>query len=139
VTLDRPFGEIESEQDGSDALEDLDMVFMGAFEARHGDWGFLLDLLYVDLSDNKAMPLDFAFRDAELETRATAFSGYALYCAAELPQVTVDVGVGFRSFSVSLDALLNADHASANRSYEADETWAVPLVAGSYRSTTNGL
>ena len=129
ATLDTPFGEVESDQGGSDALEDLDMAFMGTFEARRGPWGFLFDLLYADLSDDAATPLDLAFRDLELETRMTAFSGYALYRVAQTPRVAVDLGAGFRTFSAALTADLQAERAAEDRTYEADETWTVPLLA----------
>jgi opacity protein-like surface antigen len=129
ATLDTPFGEVESDQSGSDALEDLDMAFMGTFEARRGSWGILFDLIYADLSDDQATPLDLAFRDLEVETRVTAFSGYALYRVAETPRATVDLGVGFRTFSASLEANLKAERAAEDRNYDADEIWTVPLVA----------
>ena len=107
VRLDRPvtnkldtrFGRVESETSGSDALSDLDFAFMAALEARHGRWGLVGDLLYVDLSSEADTPLGRLFDSVETELRSTAFSGYAFYRAVEQPQFALDVGGGFRAYS----------------------------------------
>ncbi|MBU3029592.1 hypothetical protein [Paracoccus marinaquae] len=130
ATLDTALGQVEADGSGGDALEDLDMAFMGTFQARRGRWGLLLDVLYADLSDDKATPFDLAYRDVRLETRTAAVSGYALYRAYETPQLALDAGVGFRTFDVDLDAGFNSAGAAADRDVSAGDTWTVPLVAG---------
>lgn len=34
----------------SDIVDDLDMAFMGTFDARKGKWSVLLDAVYLDMS-----------------------------------------------------------------------------------------
>lgn len=129
ATVDTPVGEVESSGGGSNLLENLDMTFMGTFETRNGDWGFILDVLYVDLSDDEATPFDLAFRDVQLETRMMAASGYALYRSYETPQIVLDAGLGFRTFSVDLDTKLTSAGVVEDRDFGAEETWTVPLLA----------
>lgn len=38
-------------------LENLDLTFMGSFGARKGKWGFLTDVIYMDLEDDDNSPL----------------------------------------------------------------------------------
>lgn len=42
----------------SNIIEDLNMIFMGAFEARNDKWALLADVIYMDLSDemNRTLP-----------------------------------------------------------------------------------
>jgi hypothetical protein len=129
ATIGTPFGDLETEASGSDALSALDMVFMGTFEARTGKWGFIGDLLYVDLSSDEEAPFGLRFKDSTLETKVTAFSGYAVYRAYQSDRAIVDAGVGFRAFSLDVD--LNLSYADARPDYDVSEseTWVVPVVA----------
>ena len=129
TTISTPFGDYDVESNGSDVLSNLDMTFMGTLEARTGKWGFIGDLLYVDLSDETDSPFGRRFESSTLETTTTAFSGYAVYRTYESDKAILDAGVGFRAFDVGLD--LNLESADSRPSYSASEseTWAVPLVA----------
>ncbi len=128
VSLDTALGEIETESSGSDALEDLDMAFMGTFEARTGRWGLLGDLIYADLSATEDTPFGLAFSDAEVETRLVAFSGYAAYRVHDSPRLAFDVAGGFRTFGLDVDASLKSAGRVRDRDFSAEETWTVPLV-----------
>ena len=46
-------GTVDIDKSTSDAVSDLDFAFMGAFEARSGRWGLILDLIYTDLSTSE--------------------------------------------------------------------------------------
>jgi hypothetical protein len=129
TTIGTPFGDYDVESNGSDVLSNLDMTFMGTLEARTGKWGFIGDLLYVDLSNETDSPFGRRFESSTLETTTTAFSGYAVYRTYESDKAILDAGVGFRAFDVGLD--LNLDSADSRPDYGASEsaTWAVPLVA----------
>jgi opacity protein-like surface antigen len=128
VSLDTDLGEIESESSGSDALEDLDMAFMGTFEARTGRWGFVGDLLYADLSTSEDTPFGLAYSDAEVGVRVSAFSGYAAYRVHESPDVSFDIAGGFRAFSLDIETSLDSAGRARDRDFSNSETWAVPLV-----------
>jgi hypothetical protein len=129
ATIVTPFGDLETESNGSGALSALDMAFMGTLEARKGKWGFIGDLLYVDLSSDTDAPFGLRFEGSTLETKTTAFSGYALYRTYETDRAIVDAGAGFRAFDVGLD--LGLQSADSRPSYGASEseTWVVPIVA----------
>ena len=129
TTVGTPFGDLESDSDGSISLSNHDMTFMGTLEARTGKWGFIGDLLYVDLSNETDSPFGRRFESSTLETTTTAFSGYAVYRTYESDKAILDAGVGFRAFDVGLD--LDLQSADSRPDYSASEsaTWAVPLVA----------
>jgi hypothetical protein len=129
TTIGTPFGDLESESSGSSALSALDMAFMGTLEARKGKWGFIGDLLYVDLSSDTDAPFDRRFEGSTLDISTTALSGYAVYRTYESDKAILDAGVGFRAFDVGLD--LDLESADSRPDYSASEsaTWAVPLVA----------
>lgn len=73
------FGDFESSPTGSDVLSDLDMVFMGTFEAGRGRWRFIKDIIYVGLSDTESTPFGALFRDGTVDVKMWAVSGYAAY------------------------------------------------------------
>jgi len=124
------FGTLEAETSGEDALSNLDMAFMAAFEARHGRWGLVADLLYVDLSSEADAPLGLVFDSVNSEVKGTALSGYAFYRVVEQPQVALDVGGGARAYWLSFDTTLESDRARI-RPFEFDlsENWVDPLIA----------
>ena len=78
TAVDTRFGTIESSSSASDALADLDFVFMGTVAAQNGRWGIATDLLYLSLSDTKDTPLPL-FGEGTVAVKATAVSAYALY------------------------------------------------------------
>jgi hypothetical protein len=129
TTIGTPFGDYDVESNGSDVLSNLDMTFMGTLEARTGKWGFIGDLLYVDLSDETDSPFGRRFESSTLETTTTAFSGYAVYRTYESDKAILDAGVGFRAFDVGLDLDLQSADSRPDYSASESETWAVPLVA----------
>jgi opacity protein-like surface antigen len=127
--LHTQFGTIESEASGEDTLSNLDFAFMAAFEARHGRWGLVGDLLYVDLSSEADTPLGRLWESVETETKGTAFSAYALYRAVETPRVALDVGGGMRAYSFDIDTTLEPG-TRPQRSFDLSEDWVDPIVAG---------
>jgi hypothetical protein len=132
VQVDTPSGTVDSELSGSDALSDLDMAFMGTFEARRGKWGLIGDLLYVDLSSSQDTPLGLLFSDAEVDVKTAAFSGYVAYRVYDTPNLAIDVAGGIRAFAVDLDTTLNSAGVLPDFSSSASENWADPLVAARF-------
>ncbi len=127
------FGTLDSDVSGSDALSDLDMAFMGTFEARRGKWGLIGDLLYVDMSSSTNTPFGLRFSDVETGVKTTAFSGYVTYRVYEDAKVAVDLGGGFRAFDVDLDLTFNPGDGPGSRPGESrsdSKTWVDPLIAG---------
>ncbi|WP_157973483.1 outer membrane protein [Tropicimonas sp. IMCC34043] len=128
TTADTRFGTVESDTSGSDALSNLDMAFMGTFQARNGRWGVIGDLLYVDLGQSADSPLNLRFRDADVNLSMTAFSGYVTYRVHEENGVGVDIAGGFRYFDATLDTTLNSADARPDIHLDGSESWAVPLI-----------
>jgi hypothetical protein len=125
--VETDFGTVETETSGSDALSNLDMVFMGTFAAQNDRWGFAGDLLYIDLSSEKETPLP-VFGDASTGVTATALSGYALYRVTTDPSVALDLGVGLRAFDLDVDLALGPGIA-AGFSKSIGGSWVDPLIA----------
>jgi hypothetical protein len=125
--VDTRFGTIESSSSSSDALSDLDFVFMGTFGARNGRWGLAADLLYVSLSDSQDTPLPL-FEDGTAAVKATAPSAYALYRLTTNPALNFDVGAGIRAFAPEVDVTLSPGMA-AGEAQSVGDTWVDPVIA----------
>lgn len=127
TAVDTRFGTIESSSSGSDALEDLDFVFMGAVSAQKGNWGLAGDLLYVSLSDTKDTPLEL-FGDGTVAVTATALSSYVLYRLTTDPTLNFDIGGGFRAFDLTVDVALRPGKAEG-RTVGVSDAWIDPVIA----------
>lgn len=132
ASVDTPLGELNSRSTGSNVLDNLDMAFMGTFEARRNKWSVLVDGVYAKLSTSKDTPFGLAYSEADIKTELSAISAYALYRSYESDKLTADIGFGFRAFDVSLDIGLKPGTLGAARSFGASESWAVPVVAGRF-------
>lgn len=120
-------GWVEVDKSSSDALSDLDMAFMGTFEARNGRWGLLLDLIYTDLGASSATPLGRLWDKADMTTRMTAFSVYAGYRVFENEKSFVDVLAGGRFYTLDIDLSLKPGQARG-RDFDLSADWADPLI-----------
>ncbi|MFG6084279.1 hypothetical protein ACEUZ9_000784 [Paracoccus litorisediminis] len=132
ATVDTPLGELSSGSGSSNVLDNLDMAFMGSFEARRGEWSVLIDGVYAKLSTSKDTPFGLAYSKGDITTELSAVSAYALYRSYDSAQLTADIGVGLRAFDVDLDVGLAAGRVANDRNFGGDKTWAVPLVAGRF-------
>lgn len=119
-------GRIDVDTSASEALADLDFALMGAFEARKGRWGLILDLLYADLSASESTPLGILWSDAKVETRLTAFTVYAGYRVVENDRASLDLLGGARSYWLDLDLSLEPGRLEG-RSRSLSENWADPV------------
>lgn len=121
-------GDLDFSSSGSDLISNLDMAFMGTFEARNGKWGFVGDLIYADLGNSVPSPFGALFASADVKVKMTALSGYALYRAVENTNVTMDVGAGFRAFGLDLSGTLAAG-TLPTESFDESDSWVDPLIA----------
>ena len=125
-------GTVEVDKSIGDVLSDLDLAFMGAFEARNGRWSLIADLFYSELSASRTSPLGVLFSGVRIETEAQALSGYAGYRVHEDDWVAVDLMAGFRVNSVDINVSLSPGLLQG-QSFGASETWVDPLVGGRVR------
>ncbi len=139
TAVDTAIGTIESESSASDALSSLDMVFMGAVAAQRDRWGFVGDLLYLDLSNERRAQSPL-FGGASAGVTATVLSGYALYRltpGSDGSGVLFDIGAGFRAFDLEMDLDLAAG-LLPGFSQSVNGRWVDPLVAARLAVPVNG-
>jgi len=105
TSTDTPFGKVSAELSFSDAVENLDLAFMGTFEASNGVWSFIGDYMYTDIGFSESTPGPALSRaDASVETQI--FSGYATYRVHETPTARIDLGAGLRWYSTDTEITL---------------------------------
>ncbi|MEP2029960.1 MAG: porin family protein [Paracoccaceae bacterium] len=123
---DVSIGGLEGTLSFSDALDNLDMAFMGAFGARNGRLSFLADFMLTDISFGNDSPGP-AFSSLETKFKTQVFSGYAAYSVYQDPTVNVDLAAGFRWFDTSTSMTLTPG-AAPGRSVSVSENWVDPVV-----------
>lgn len=127
ASVETRFGTVQGEASSSDALQNLDMAFMGTFAAQNGRLGFAADLLYTSLSATQPTPFAL-YGDATVKEDMTAFSGYVLYRVTQDPAFVLDLGAGFRTFDLDVTVNLASGVAPAARE-DLGRSWTDPLIA----------
>ena len=85
-------------------LENLNMTFMGALEARKGEWSLVADVVYMNVGADKAGTVAVAgpgpgFEvdvDAGIEMKAWIWNLFGAYSLWRTPQATLDALAGAR-------------------------------------------
>lgn len=99
-----PSGDGES----SSALDNLDMVLMGSYEARNDKWSFLADMIYLKMSDSQGVylpRLDITL-GSEQELTGWLLGFYGGYNMVNTDKTRLDVIAGMRYFSLGVDVSL---------------------------------
>ena len=129
-TVETDFATVDSELSFGDALENLDLAFMGAFEARNGRWGLMADYMLTDLKFEEDTPSGILFSDATVDVKTqilTLLATYRIYADATL---SLDLGAGLRWFGIETDLeLKGARPGIADRSASIDESWTDGIIA----------
>lgn len=88
----------------SSFVDKIDMVFMGSYEARKNKWSFLIDAIYLKMSDaqNASSPNDRVTASAEEEVDAWVVGAYGGYNLFETENAHIDMIAGVRYLSLSL-------------------------------------
>lgn len=131
VDVGTPVGSVEGEVSASDALQELDFAFMGAFTAQRGRLGLIGDLIYFDLQDENATPGPL-FSDAKVESQITITNAYLTYEVFGNDANRVDLGVGARFYNVDTDVTLS-EGAAPEAEFTGGDDWIDPLIAVRYR------
>ena len=131
--------EVNSNVSFIDLLSHLDGApFMGSFEARYGQLGFLVDAIHLPVSTNVTTH-DIFFQGGTAELSANEGTGIALWRVLEDPVQFADADLGFRAWGFSSRVELNPGllaGAAASRS----AGWADPLIGARYhRELGNGF
>ena len=127
TSIGTAFGDFETSPSGGDVLSDLEMVFMGTFEAGKGRWRFIKDIIYVDLSDTKNTPFGALFADGTVGVTVWAVSGYVTYRFAESGTSSYELAAGARYFDLDSTLSLTAG-TLPDQSRSLNDNWIDPVV-----------
>jgi opacity protein-like surface antigen len=120
----------------SDILDHLDAGLMGAFEARKGRWGILLDAIYMKIEDSAtasrtgAGPIGATVSaSALLEVRQTTYAAALAYRLTE-GRAPLDVVGGVRYLRIEAEARIDASFFAQSGSVQrsAKKSWGDPYV-----------
>lgn len=114
-----------------DILENLDMGFMGSFEARKSQWGLLFDGMYMKVSDSaqSTNPENGPFVNANARIKQTMLAGAVAYRAYDAGS-TIDVIGGLRYNKIHVDAHIEASGNGMNPAIDRSGTrsWVDPYI-----------
>lgn len=91
----------------SDIMDTLDFGLMGAFEARKGRWGILVDAIYMKVSDSADASQGPLTVGADATVKQSMFAGAVAYRAME-GTALVDLIGGLRYTKLDVDAKIDA-------------------------------
>lgn len=81
----------------SDILDEMDFAFMTTLGAKKGKWGFLADVIYIDLSQDVDVPLNGGAESiTKFGLKAWVVTPMATYRVIEEDQLNLDVLAGAR-------------------------------------------
>src|ERR1700746_1328863 len=104
--------------------------FMGSFEVRYGNLGFLADATHLPVS-TKITTRDILFQGGNAALEANTGTGMALYRVLEDPVQFADAGLGFRAWGFSSRVELNPG-LFPGVSVNPGSGWADPLIGARY-------
>jgi hypothetical protein len=122
-----------------DILGKLNSVpFMGAAELRYGPFGVLGDAMHLPLGVPVTTRNVF-YSGGHTGLVVSIGTGSLLYRVVDQPVQTIDGGLGFRSWGVAADVILNAALLPTT-SFSRSGGWTDPLIVGRYhRDLSNGF
>ena len=107
----------------ANAIDSLDTVFMGSYEARKNEWSFLADIIYLKMSgDTQGLNSNVNWN---LDLTAKLYGFYAGYNLSDENDMRIDLIGGVRYFSLGLDAtrsggvIANSTLSASNENYDA--------------------
>ncbi len=123
----------------SQALEDTEASFMGAFEVRKGRHGGFLDILYTDVESETTLipaPINLTLKTTSKNTLLSAAYAYELY---DRDQASVDIFGGVRYWEVETQLDFGGGLGLlAGRTISSNEDWIDPLIGINARSALGG-
>ena len=89
----------------TDWLDKIDLFIMANYEVRKDKWSFLMDMIYLNMSDSQQTSIigDLVPVTSEEELTGWLLSFYGGYNILEREKMTLDVIAGLRYFSLELD------------------------------------
>jgi hypothetical protein len=123
VEVDASFGDI---------LENFDIGFMGAGEARYGRFGIAMDLLYLKVSTSADTPFGVLADHIDATSKTFTAFGALEYRLAETDTMSFDVLAGARVWSLSTE-LDPVGGPADPLSFTDDMSWVDPIVGARAR------
>jgi len=123
VQVDASFGDI---------LENFDIGFMGAGEARYGRFGIAMDLLYLKVSTSADTPFGVLADHIDATSKTFTAFGALEYRLAETDQMSFDVLGGARVWSLTTE-LDPVGGPADPLSFTDDMAWVDPIVGARAR------
>lgn len=108
----------------SDLVEEVDMGFMGQFEARNGRFGLVASPMWISMSGEASGPAGFF--DASITAESTVFDGFATF--AVTPKLEVLGGLRY----TELDCEIELQAPGAQVSVTESKSWIDPIVGVRY-------
>jgi len=112
-------------------------AFMGAAEMRYGRFGLMTDILTLSVESDLSTPRDRLFAGGTGRVSVTMGSVLATYRPWEDGTNALDLGVGFRPWSVSTRLTLNEGLLAA-RTLKPSANWVDPVLALRYTRNLGG-
>ena len=114
----------------SDILDNLEMTFMGAFEARKNHWSFLTDVVYLDLGIANSVDLSIPIGPVQVPVTTSTnldleawvlhlAGGYELYSS---DSSRLDLIVGARYLDLGMDLFLELESLGPGQSRTISES-----------------
>lgn len=119
-----------------DVLDNLDMAFMGVFEARNGPYSFGVELVYSKLSTDIATPVGIAATSIDVKAKTFWGTFYGGYQIVDDATTSVDVIGGMRIWSVDNDFRFNGGALDGTSTSDGDD-WIDPIIGLQFRKELN--
>ena len=119
--------------DFGDIFDNLEMGFMGAFQARKGKWSLLTDVIYLDVSADKTVGASIPVGPVSIDVTTKAdldLTGWVLHFAGTYNLLTkgksrLDLIGGARYLDLDMDLKVSLEALGPNRSRTLSESGSV--------------
>jgi len=113
----------------SDIIDNFDFGIMGVLGAQKGKWGFLSDILYLNISEDVNVPIADGVTITNVEMKSWVVTPMVTYRVIESEQLSLDLLGGARY--LYLKSPIEINHASAG--LDSDSIWdGIVGVRGKY-------
>lgn len=132
VDVSTAFGDVSGGLTFAEAWEALDLAFMGVVTAERGRLGFILDTMFLNLSDDRATPGALGFSGAELTSDIRIINAYVAWQLAGSATSRLDAVAGARFYNTDSSVTLTGGPGPAGATIADD--WIDPVVGLRYRT-----
>lgn len=116
-----------------DILENLDLAFMGAGEARNGPFSIGVDLSWARLSADIESPLGIAASEIDVTSTTLMATGMLGYAIVDTGTMHVDAMAGARLWSMNTEFEFDGGRLDG-RSADDGATWVDPVIGAKFKA-----